>query len=137
MTTPPLSDADDRPIEVLPHAPDPAWYRRLRSPVEVLLCSGIPTQLLVAQALALGGLRPFGAGGALEPTWVFLLACIATVLIVALAVFLLRANGESPSEVFLGSRSPVREAIVGVGLIGPLIFAVAGLMVAAREVWPS
>jgi CAAX protease family protein len=137
MTMPPVDDAVERPIEIPQPVPDPLWYRRLRAIVEIFLCSGIPTQLLVAQALALGGLRPFGTGGALEPTWVFLLACIDTVLIVALVVFLLRANGESPSEVFLGARSPVREAIVGVALIGPLIFAVAGVMVAARAIWPS
>jgi membrane protease YdiL (CAAX protease family) len=136
-TTPPLGEAEDRPIEVLRQAPDPAWYRRLRAILEILLCSGIPTQLLVAQALAAGGLRPFNPGGALEPTWVFLLAFIDTCLIIALAVFLLRANGESPGEVFLGGRSPVREAIVGVALIGPLIFGVAGIMVVARAIWPS
>ena len=137
MNTPPIGDADDRPIEIAPAVPDPVWYRRLRAIVEILLCSGIPTQVVIAQALALGGLRPFDAGGALEPTWVFLLALIDTVLIVALAVFLLRANGESPRTVFLGARSPMREAIFGVALIGPLILGVVGVMVTARALWPS
>jgi uncharacterized protein len=137
MTTPPLEDAEDRPIEVLQHVPEPTWYRRLRAIVEILLCSGIPTQVLVAQALAIGGLRPFGPAGALEPTWVFLVALIDTILIVSLAVFLLRANGESPGEVFLGPRSPVREAVFGVVSIGPMIFGVAGIMVAVRAIWPS
>jgi membrane protease YdiL (CAAX protease family) len=88
--------------------------------------------VLVAQMLALGGLRP-----ALEPTFVFLFALIDTILVVALAIFLLRANGESPRAVFFGDRSPMREAVFGVAIIGPLIFGVAGLMVAARAIWPS
>jgi uncharacterized protein len=138
LTTPPSLDRiEDHAIEVRPEMPEPVWYRRVRAVVEILLCSGIPTQMLVAQALALGGLRPFAPGGALYPTWVFLLALIDTVLIVLLAVLLLRANGESPAEVFLGTRSPMREAIVGIAWIGPLIFGVAGIMVTARALWPS
>jgi uncharacterized protein len=135
MTMPPVNA--DPPIEIAQPLPDPVWYRRLRAIVEILLCSGIPTQVLVAQALALGGLRPFTPGGALEPTWVFLLALIDTLLIVGLAVFLLRANGESPGAVFLGRRAPLREAVFGVALIGPLIVGVAGIMLVARAIWPS
>ena len=142
METPPVGesdrpiDIDDRPLEIAGPVPEPIWYRRVRAFVEILLCSGLPTQVLVAQALALGGLQPFGPGGALDPTWVFLLALIDTVLIVTLAVFLLRANGESPAAIFLGGRPPVREAIVGVALIGPLILGVAGTMVSVRAIWP-
>jgi len=136
MTTP-VDDADDRPIEIAAPISDPVWYRRLRAVIEILLCSGIPTQVLVAAALALGGLRPFSAGGALDPTWVFLVALIDTVLVVGLAVLLLRANGESPAQVFVGTRAPIREAILGVALIGPLILGVAGIMTVARALWPS
>ena len=138
METPPVIDeTGDPPIAIVAPAPGPVGYRRIRAIVEILLCSGIPTQVFVAQALALGGLRPFAPGGALDPTWVFLLAFIDTVLVVTLAVVLLRANGESPRAVFLGSRSIAREAIFGVALIGPLIFGVAGIMVAVRAIWPS
>jgi uncharacterized protein len=137
MNTPPISETDDCPIEVLEPAPDPLWYRRFRAIVEILLCSGIPTQALVAQLLALGGLWPYARSGGLDPTWVFLLALIDTVLVVALAIFLLRANGESPRAVFLGDRSPMREAVFGVAIIGPLILGVAGIMAAARAIWPS
>jgi CAAX protease family protein len=137
MNTPPVGEADDRPIETVQPVPDPVWYRRLRAMVEILLCSGIPTQVLVAQVLALIGLQPFAPGGALDPSWVFLLAFIDTVLVIMLAVFLLRANGESPRVVFLGSRSPGREVAFGLALIPPLIIGVAGIMVAARAIWPS
>ena len=42
--------AEGPPIEVTRPVPDPVWYRRLRAIIEILLCSGIPTQLFVAQA---------------------------------------------------------------------------------------
>jgi membrane protease YdiL (CAAX protease family) len=140
----PVGDADERPIEIAEHpieietpAPDPVWHRRLRAIIEILLCSGVPTQVAIAQLLALGGLRPLSPSGALEPSWVFLVAFIDTFLLITLAFFLLRANGESPRAVFLGSRSPLREAVFGLALIGPLILGVAGIMVAARVIWPS
>jgi membrane protease YdiL (CAAX protease family) len=135
MTLPPVSETEERAIEM--RLPEPLWYRRVRAIVEILLCSGIPTQVLVAQALALGGLRPYGVGNALDPTWVFLLALIDTVLIVGLSVLLLLSNGESPRQVFFGSRLHVREAVLGLALVGPLILCVAGIMILARAVWPS
>lgn len=116
---------------------EPIWFRRMRASVEILLCSGIPTQLLVAEVLALGGLHPTGPGGTLDPTWVFLVALVDTVLIVLLAVFFLRANGESPAQVFFGTRMPMREVGLGIALIGPLIFGVAGTMITVRAFWPS
>jgi membrane protease YdiL (CAAX protease family) len=137
MTTPPIDEADSGAIEIATFPPDPAWHRRLRAIIEVLLCSGIPTQLLVAQGLAFGGIHPFRPGGQLDPTWVFVLALVDTLLILALAMLLLRANGESPREVFFGMRPVAREAIVGIALIGPLVLGVAAIIVAARALWPS
>ena len=42
---------------------------RLRAVVQVLACSGVPTQLLLIQVLALLGVRPFVEGEALNATW--------------------------------------------------------------------
>jgi membrane protease YdiL (CAAX protease family) len=137
MTTPPIDDLDTSPLEIVARPSDARWRARLRATAEVLLCSGIPTQLLVAQGLAFGGIRPFGPGGDLDATWVFLLALVDTVLILTLAILLLRANGESPRDVFLGPRPFTREAIIGIALIGPLVLGVAAIILAARALWPS
>jgi membrane protease YdiL (CAAX protease family) len=73
----------------------------------------------------------------LNAAWVFWLALADTILLLALSIGLLRANGESPRGVFFGPRAPGREFVVGIALIGPLILGVALLLVAARAVWPS
>jgi membrane protease YdiL (CAAX protease family) len=137
MIPPQIDDANSGPIEIVHRSPDPRWHLRLRAIVEVLLCSGIPTQLLVAQGLALGGIHPFRADGQLDATWVFVVALVDTVLILALATVLLRANGESPREVFLGVRPVGREVVIGVAVIGPLVLGVAAIILAARALWPS
>ena len=137
MTIPPPSESREFAIEVPQPGPDPVWHRRVRAILEIFLCSGIPTQLFAAQLLGLGGLQPYAASGQLEPSWVFLIALIDTTLVISIAVLLLRANGDSPRTVFLGPRAPLREAVLGVALIGPLILGVASIMVLSRAIWPS
>jgi len=103
----------------------------------VFLCSGIPTQLLIAKLLAVAGVKPMVGDGQLDATWVFVVAMGDTVLLLILATMLLRANGESPREVFLGPRPPLREGLIGLALIGPLLLGVGVVLLAARQAWPS
>ena len=121
--------------------PPPADLGRLQSRaralLDVFLCSGIPTQILIAKVLALAGIRPLLRGGQLNSTWVFLLAMGDTALLVLLATLLLRANRESPREIFLGQRRPFSEALLGIALVGPLLLAVGLVLLAARQAWPS
>ncbi|HET6315446.1 MAG TPA: CPBP family intramembrane glutamic endopeptidase [Chloroflexota bacterium] len=121
--------------------PPPADLGRLqaraRALLDVFLCSGIPTQLLIAKVLALAGIRPLLRGGQLNSTWVFLLAMGDTALLVLLATLLLRANGESPRETFLGRRRPLGEALLGIALVGPLLLVVGIVLLATRHAWPS
>jgi membrane protease YdiL (CAAX protease family) len=103
----------------------------------VFLCSVIPTQLLIAKLLAVAGVKPMVGDGQLDATWVFVVAMGDTVLLLILATMLLRANGESPREVFLGPRPPLREGLIGLALIGPLLLGVGVVLLAARQAWPS
>jgi membrane protease YdiL (CAAX protease family) len=91
--------------------------------VEVLLCSGFPTQIVIIGLLAMFGLHPRVAGGQLSPSFVFTLTLLDTVLLVGLVVFFFRAHGESLREQLFGSRRPLREAALGVLLI-PVAFGV-------------
>ena len=109
---------------------------RARAVLEVFLCSGIPTQLLLGQGLALAGVQPFQAGGALDVTWVSILAIGDTVLIAALALLLLRAGGESPRAVFLGWRPAWGEVWFGLALTLPLVLGVAGVLLLAGVLYP-
>jgi membrane protease YdiL (CAAX protease family) len=83
------------------------------------------------------GVKPMVGDGQLDATWVFVVAMGDTVLLLILATMLLRANGESPREVFLGPRPPLREGLIGLALIGPLLLGVGVVLLAARQAWPS
>jgi len=122
---------------VAPAPPDVSRLQaRVRALLDVFLCSGIPTQLLIAKLLAMSGVVPMVGKGQLDSTWVFVVAMGDTVLLLILATLLLRVNDESPRDVFFGRRPPLREVLIGVALIGPLLLGVAVVLLAARQAWP-
>lgn len=94
----------------------PSW-------VEILLCSGYPTQLAITGALYTAGLELYAADGSLSARFVFALTLIDTVLLLSLIVALLVRRGESPVRVFFGGRPFAREAGAGV-LSLPVVFAI-------------
>lgn len=104
----------------------PPWPQAL---LEVFLCSGAPTQFLVAGLLALGGLSA-PRGDQLTLQLVVYLTAIDTVLLVGLVFGLLVLGGESPRQVLLGSRPIGGEVLRGIGLL-PWVFlllAVTGIV---------
>jgi membrane protease YdiL (CAAX protease family) len=114
-----------------PAAPDPrrAW-------LEIVLCSGYPTQLLLGAGLTAAGLDPFGPDGGLSGTFVFVLALLDTVLLLSLIFWLLHRRGERPAAVFFGDRPFGREAAAGV-LSFPVVMAIViGLSVLIRRFLP-
>lgn len=96
---------------------------RAAAAVEVILCSGFPTQLILIAVLAAFGMKPMLAGGELSPSFVFTLTLLDTVLLVGLILFFLHAHRESARDTFLASRRPVREVMLGFALI-PISFLV-------------
>ena len=76
----------------------PEWPQAL---LEVCLCSGYPTQLLIGAGLALFGLRA-GPDGQITLQLVAFLAGLDTLILVGLVFALLIAGGESPRRVLLG-----------------------------------
>ena len=83
---------------------------RLAALVEVLLCSGLPTQLVIGQALALGGWSPFTTAGVPQAGPLFALALLDTLVLLVLIAVLLHARGESIHDLLLGGRPLGREA---------------------------
>ena len=105
--------------------------------VEILLCSGYPTQIAVGQFLALAGVSPVLANGSLSGTFVFALALIDTVVLLSLIVGLLLRRGERPADVFFGGRAPRGEVVAGFAAV-PLIFTVViALTVGIRRFLPA
>lgn len=108
--------------------------------MEILLCSGYPTQIVLGKLLVLAGMAPVLPNGSiswygwgfsglstpafsLSSTFVFVVSVADTVVLLALIVFLLRRRGERPLDVFFGGRPALREAWAG-ALSFPFVIAV-------------
>jgi membrane protease YdiL (CAAX protease family) len=103
--------------------------RRVIAVVEVLLCSSLPTQIVIGQLLAIAGVSPRTDAGQLAPAFAFALLLIDSVVLAALMVVLTRAHGESPRALWLGDRPVMREIGFGLALV-PLVFLMVGLLLA-------
>jgi membrane protease YdiL (CAAX protease family) len=110
---------------------------RIAAALEVILCSGFPTQIVIITGLSLCGMKPRLAGGGLSAPFVFTLTLLDTVLLVGLIFFFMRSHRESPHEELLGPRAPRREALVGVLLIPASFFVVIVILLLVQLWMPS
>jgi hypothetical protein len=120
---------------VLPPAEAPAPSRailpieRIGAIMEVILCSGFPTQLLLIAALRGFGMPLEGPDGGMNPRFVFTVSLLDAVLVLGLVHLFLRAHGESVREVLIGRVRVLREVLLGIAMI-PLAFFVVVLILA-------
>src|SRR5262249_59075670 len=77
---------------------------RAAAALEVIICSGFPTQLVVVTVLSTLGMRMRLADGRLSPPFVFSLTLADTVLLVGLVAFFFRAHRESMRLELFGPR---------------------------------
>jgi len=98
----------------------PSW-------IEILLCSGYPTQIAIGFALQAAGLSPVRADGTLSAPFIFTLSIVDTVVLLSVIFALLLRRGESPRRVFMGDRPIGREAGAGV-LSLPVVFMIVILV---------
>jgi len=125
------------PVARVPSATLGPVQRRLVAFGEVLLCSSVPTQLLLQDLLVLAGWSARTASGDLSLPFVFAVTLADTFLLIALMVLLTQAHGESPAELWLGRRPPWREALLGLTLVPLLFVMVVVLLNAVRMIAPS
>jgi membrane protease YdiL (CAAX protease family) len=105
------------PLPLEPRQPA-AWLSLL----EVVLCSGFPSQLVLSVLLMAVGLASTSGDG-LSFAFVVTLSVLDTAVVMSLVALFLAARGESAREVLLG-RVPVwGEVLRGVGLL-PVVFGV-------------
>lgn len=102
---------------------------RLGAIVEVVICSGFPSQILLIFVMRGFGIRMQTAEGHLSPPFVFTLSLVDAVLVVGLVVLFLRAHHESVRRVLFGEGSILREALVGVAVL-PAVFVLVLLVLA-------
>lgn len=106
---------------------------RIRALFEVVLCSDFPTQLFIAQTLAVFGVGPFTSQHAYSATFIVTLSLADAAMLVGLVLFFLHLHGEHPREVLFGRLSSAwREAAVGL-LLTPLVFFIAILVLATLQ----
>lgn len=109
-----------------PARADPVPGRVAPALVEVVLCSGFPTQLVLSALLAAAGFAALAPTGEPSFGYVVALTLLDVVVVVGLVAAFLRARNESVRELLLGARPPQREAALGVLLTPPIVVAAIG-----------
>ena len=97
--------------------------------VEILLCSGYPTQIAIGSALYLAGVGAQRSDGSLSATFIFALSLLDTVVLLSLIIWLIHRRGESPRKVFFGDTPVGPEVAFGVLSVPFVIALVVALMV--------
>jgi membrane protease YdiL (CAAX protease family) len=137
---------DDRVRQEQPPSPAPVRgaapvagpsHSRVAALIEVVACSGFPTQVAIAGLLSLAGLHPFDARGRLSPSYVFLLSVADAAALLGLVTWFLRLHGERVRAVLLGTRPVVRESLVGLLQLPAILLLVVALMTILRRVAPG
>lgn len=123
-----FSPSPETPAEG-PAGPTVLPVQRVGALIEVLLCSGYPTQIILLGLLTGLGLEMQTEAGRLSPTFVSILSLADAVLLTGLVIYFINAHGESPREVLLGRRPLIREALVGIILM-PLLLLLVFLLLA-------
>jgi len=94
--------------------------------IEVLICSGYPTQLALGATSAALGLGPYTAQRQLRLGYVVGLSLADAAVLMGLILLFLYAHGERPRDVLLGRRPFWSEAAAGL----PLILVAFGIGIA-------
>jgi len=97
---------------------------RLTALCEILLCSDFPTQLAIGRTLIALGVSPKTAHGDLSIAYVVALSLADACVLIGLILFLLKAHGDRPRDVLLGSRPIARECALGLPMT-MAVFAIA------------
>jgi uncharacterized protein len=127
------------PPESLPASPAvrlASSERRLIALVEILLCSSVPTQLLLQVVMLGAGWNPTTPSGGFSLPFVVTLTLADTALLIALMVVLTRAHGESAAELWIGARPVWREAFLGLMLVPAVFVLVVVLLTTLRAFAP-
>ena len=109
---------------------------RILAVLEVLLCSGVPTQLALQQLLSMLGFPLQGADGQLNAVGVFALALADTVVLLTLITVLLHAHCEHIRDLALARRPVAREVALGVLLVPVLFIGVGITVLTVRRLLP-
>ena len=120
------TDSETDPAAPVPEGPVPG--RVVPSLIEVILCSGFPTQLVLAGLLAAAGFAALAPTGEPSYGYIVTLTLLDVLVVLGLVATFLHARDESVRELVFGARPPEREAALGVLLTPPIVVAAIGLL---------
>ena len=130
---------------MLEPVPEPAYIpvrrrvlplERLGALVEIIICSGFPTQILLIMVLRGFGIRMMLDEGRLSPPFVFTVSLLDAALVVALVLIFLRAHHESARAVLFGQGRFLREALIGLAMLPVVFLLVTMVLVVILEFAP-
>jgi uncharacterized protein len=124
--------ADSGPTIVPPQPP--AARTRLVAVGEMVVCSGFPTQILLAILVRAAGVPDIASDGQISLPFVALVSLADTALLIGLMLWFLQSSGQTGTSLWLGNRPIVPEIVRGV-LLTPLILAGVGLLLLAIQQW--
>jgi len=104
--------------------------------LECLLCSSVPTQLLIAGLLGAFGLSAQTPDKQLSLPFVLVLSIGDSLLLIVLMIWLLRAHGDDPWTLWRGHRRLAREVALGILLVPVAVMLVGLLLGSVRELAP-
>jgi membrane protease YdiL (CAAX protease family) len=110
---------------------------RAAAALEVILCSGFPTQIVIITVLATLGMQPKLPDGSFNAPFIFALTLLDTVLLVGLVLFFFRAHRESIGEQLFGHRRTLREILFGFALIPASFVVVITVLMLVQLAVPS
>ena len=134
-----MDEAENSDSEVATLEPSLPPQRRSQAPtwVEIVLCSGYPTQLFISVLLISFGMQPQTPEGKLSGNFVFALSMLDTVLLLSLIVLCMRLRGERAVDVFFGTTRPLREIAAGVMSLPAVLMILIVLTVIIRRFFPG
>lgn len=109
--------------ELLPALPSPGspWRARGIALLEVLVCSSLPTQVLIQNAVVLAGMNPWQSPGMPALAFLATTQLADSVALIGLMVVLTRAHGDRPVDLWRGQARLGPEVWLGLKLI-PVVF---------------
>jgi membrane protease YdiL (CAAX protease family) len=110
---------------------------RVAAALEVILCSGFPTQLVIVTVMSTFGLHMTLGDGRLSAGFVFTLTLADTVLLVALIAFFFRAHRESMRVELFGARTRWRDVMLGIALVPASFFLVVFVLLLLQVTIPA
>ena len=138
-----LPSVDPVPAVLLPpETPAAAPVQRWKTPAfwgavaQAVLVCGIPTNLGIAVALILvAGMQPFENGSLSLEFFATLSLCDTALVALLIRVFLIFSR-EHSRDIFIGRKPVLREALLGLTLVLPILLAVTVIVLGIRAVAP-